>query len=180
MNKSDPRLEDRMIASLPKLRRFAITLCGSRELADDLVQTACEKALANAAGFEPGSSFDAWIFKILRNSWLDILRRRRTAGHVVDIAEIQEIVGTSGEKEMEAKLLVGSVHAAIGRLPADQREVLILVCVDELSYREAAEVIGVPVGTVMSRLFRARENLARSIGIMAPGDRFSPKKGDAE
>ena len=130
-------------------------------MADDLVQMACERALANEHRFEAGTRFDAWMFRILRNLWIDDIRKRKTAGPQEDIDERHDIAGVSGEREMEARLTLNSVAQAIGDLADDQREVLLLVCVEELSYRDAAEVLAVPIGTVMSRLARARKNWRR-------------------
>ncbi|MFN0193228.1 MAG: RNA polymerase sigma factor [Aestuariivirga sp.] len=150
---------------LPRLRRFAISLCGSREVADDLVQTACEKALASASSWTPGTRFDAWMFRILRNAWIDRLRRTRTEGIVEDIDDHAELASTMMGADAETNLFLKSVWRLIGELPAEQREVVLLVCVEELSYGEAAETLGVPMGTVMSRLARAREKIALGAGI---------------
>ncbi|MBP2234858.1 RNA polymerase sigma-70 factor (ECF subfamily) [Sinorhizobium kostiense] len=168
---------ERLIAFLPNLRRFAISISGSRDLADDLVQAACERALANAERFEPGSRFDAWMFRILRNLWIDHLRRQKTAGVQDDISERQDIAGPSGEREAEARLTLKTVTEAIADLPDEQREVLLLVCVEEFSYREAADVLDIPIGTVMSRLARARKNLAEAAGITETSARSQTMKG---
>ena len=173
-DKSD-RVQDQLVAFLPNLRRFAIALCRSREMADDLVQMACERALANQERFEAGTRFDAWMFRILRNLWIDDIRKRKTAGPQEDIDERHDLKGVSGEREMEARLTLNSVAQAIGELADDQREVLLLVCVEELSYRDAAEVLAVPIGTVMSRLARARKNLAKATGISAAPTRSAVK-----
>jgi RNA polymerase sigma-70 factor (ECF subfamily) len=170
-------VEDQLVAFLPNLRRFAISLCRSRELADDLVQMACERALANAASFQEGTRFDAWMFRILRNLWIDEARKRKTAGPQEDIETQTDLVGASGERETEARLTLKSVAEAIDALVEEQREVLLLVCVEELSYKEAADVLGVPIGTVMSRLARARKNLAEAAGISAPPERSAVVKG---
>jgi RNA polymerase sigma-70 factor (ECF subfamily) len=170
-------VQDQLVAFLPNLRRFAISLCRSRELADDLVQMACERALANAAGFQEGTRFDAWMFLILRNLWIDEVRKRKTAGPQEDIEAQVDLAGVSGERETEARLTLKSVAEAINGLVEEQREVLLLVCVEELSYKEAAEVLGVPIGTVMSRLARARRNLAEAAGISAPPERSVVVKG---
>ncbi len=154
----DPFLRD-LVALLPRLRRFAIALCRSRDLADDLVQAACEKALAGRRGFTPGTRFDAWVMRILRNVWMDELRKRRTEGPTVDIDDAYFLVGRDGEEDTAARLRLKETAKAIGSLPADYREVLVLVCVDDFSYREAADVLGIPIGTVMSRLARARARL---------------------
>jgi RNA polymerase sigma-70 factor (ECF subfamily) len=163
---------DQLVAFLPNLRRFAISLCRSRETADDLVQAACERALAAADRFEPGTRFDAWMFRILRNLWLDKVRRRQTAGFEDDVDARHDLVGSDGESEAEARLALRSVSAAINKLADEQREVLLLVCVEELSYRETAEILDIPIGTVMSRLARARRNLAAAVGIDPAAGRF--------
>jgi RNA polymerase sigma-70 factor, ECF subfamily len=165
---------DQLVAFLPNLRRFAISLCRSREIADDLVQAACERALASAERFEPDTRFDAWMFRILRNLWIDQVRRQRTAGVQDDIQERHDIVGSSGERETEARLTLKSVAETIDGLVDEQREVLLLVCVEELSYREAADILGIPIGTVMSRLARARKNLAAATGIVSMDGRYGP------
>lgn len=174
---NDRTVEDQLVAFLPNLRRFAISLCRSRDVADDLVQAACERALANAASFQPGTRFDAWMFRILRNLWIDHARRAKTAGPQEDIEAHHEIAGASGERETESRLTLKSVAEAVDGLVEEQREVLLLVCVEELSYKEAAEVLGLPIGTVMSRLARARRNLAEAAGISATPERSSAGKG---
>jgi RNA polymerase sigma-70 factor (ECF subfamily) len=176
MKGDDVPVSDRLIAFLPNLRRFAISLCRSRDLADDLVQAACERALASHDRFESGTRFDAWMFRILRNLWIDHIRRTKTAGPRENIDDRQDIVGSSGERDVEARLTLKSVAVAIDELVDEQREVLLLVCVEDLSYKQAAEVLGIPIGTVMSRLARARKNLAEAAGINPAADR-SPEKG---
>ena len=166
---------DRLIALLPNMRRFALSLARRPDLADDLVQQACERALAHAASFQPGTRFDAWMFRIIRNLWIDHIRRDKTAGPQDDIEDRRDLMGDDGERSMEARLTLGSVAEAMELLPADQRELMLLVCVEDLSYRDAAEVLGVPIGTVMSRLARARKKLAELTGITA-GTARSPAK----
>lgn len=168
---------DQLIALLPRLRRFALALCRSGDKADDLVQQACERALASADRFQPGTRFDAWMFRILRNLWIDDIRRRKTAGVQDDIDDRHDLVGSSGEADVDAKLTLNDTAAAILKLPDDQRDVLMLVCVEEVSYREAAEVLDVPIGTVMSRLARARKALAEAVGITEPAMRSSGTAG---
>lgn len=165
MNGRVSLVEDQLIAFLPRLRRFAISLCKSGDVADDLVQAACERALASADRFEPGTRFDAWMFRILRNLWIDQVRKQQTRGPEQDVDALPDIAGAMGEREVEARLMVKSVAEAIDLLPEEQREVLLLVCVEELSYREASDVLAIPIGTVMSRLARARKTLAEATGI---------------
>lgn len=169
---------ERLVAFLPNLRRFAISLCHSRELADDLVQSTCERAIAAADTFVAGTRFDAWLFRILRNLWIDHLRRARTAGPQEDLEEAREVSTPSGEAASEARMTLLEVTEALQKLPEEQREVLVLVCVEELSYRDTAEVLSIPIGTVMSRLARARKNLAELMGISGEEKRSSNMKGD--
>ncbi|OCP02689.1 MULTISPECIES: RNA polymerase sigma factor [unclassified Ensifer] len=168
---------ERLVAFLPNLRRFAISLCRSRDVADDLVQAACEKAIAASERFEEGTRFDAWMFRILRNLWIDQLRRQKTAGTTEEIEAQPALAVPSGEAGAEARMALKSVAAAIDGLVPEQREVLMLTCVEELSYKEAADVLGIPIGTVMSRLARARKNLAEAAGIEPPVARSQDMRG---
>jgi RNA polymerase sigma-70 factor, ECF subfamily len=168
---------EQLVAFLPNMRRFAISICGQRDVADDLVQAACERALSNAERFEPGTRFDAWMFRIIRNLWIDRLRKQKTAGPQDDITEREDIVGARGEVDAEARLTFRAVAEAIGELPGDQREVLMLTCVEDMSYKDTAELLGIPIGTVMSRLARARKKLAELAGISGDSPRSPGTKG---
>lgn len=159
------RFSDDLIALLPNLRRFALSLCRRADLADDLVQTTAERAFAARDRFDPATRLDAWLFRILRNAWIDHARRTRTQGVTVDIHDTPGAVVVDGVHHTETVLLLQKTEEAMADLPEDHREVIMLVCVEELSYREAAEIIGVPIGTVMSRLARARLALAAKLGI---------------
>lgn len=178
MTDPDIAFGERLVAFLPNLRRFAISLCRSRDLADDLVQAACEKALTGSERFEEGTRFDAWMFRILRNLWIDQLRRQKTAGPTEEI-EAQPELAVPGEAGSEARMTLKSVAAAIDDLVLEQREVLLLTCVEDLSYKEAADVLGIPIGTVMSRLARARKNLAEAAGIEPAAARSPDMRGGA-
>jgi RNA polymerase sigma-70 factor (ECF subfamily) len=166
-----------LIDHLPRLRRFAISLTRSRDLADDLVQTTCEKAWAGRASFVPGTRLDAWLFRILRNTWIDRARRASGEGQSVDIEDAYGLVGQDGRERTEQRLMLDATAKAIAQLPEDQREVLVLVCVEELSYREVAQMLGVPTGTVMSRLARARTRLGDTLGINVALARSSDDRG---
>ncbi|MEO3999965.1 RNA polymerase sigma factor [Mesorhizobium sp. CAU 1732] len=166
-----------LIAMLPTLRRFALSLTRSADKADDLVQSACERALANAARYEPDTRFDAWMFRIIRNLWIDRVRREKTAGPTDDIDDRPDLAGISGVQVVEARSTMQSVSDAIDALPDEQREVLLLTCVEDVSYKDAAEVLGIPIGTVMSRLARARRRLAEITGISG-GTARSPADKD--
>jgi len=146
---------DRLVALLPRLRRFARGLTGTAAEADDLVQAACERALARAHQFQEGTRFDSWMFRIVQTIWIDQLRARDVRKEGGEVPE-ERLGSDAPVRRIEARLALSEVRQAIQLLPADQRTTLMLVTVDGLSYREAAEVVGVPVGTIMSRLARAR------------------------
>lgn len=149
-----------MVALTPRMRRFAYALTGSRDEGDDLVQAACLKALGRQEQFTPGTRLDAWMFAIIRNGWLDRLRAQKRRGPVAD-PEIIESLGDEGlgARRAEGRLTLAHVRALMAELPEEQRAALALVAVDGRSYREAAEALGVPVGTIMSRLARGRARL---------------------
>jgi RNA polymerase sigma-70 factor (ECF subfamily) len=146
---------DQLIAVLPRLRRFARGLAGSVSEADDLVQAACERALAREHQFQEGSRFDSWMFRIVQTIWIDQLRSRdvrREGGEEEGLT-----IGTDETvRRAEARIALGEVRTVLRQLPVEQRTALLLVTVDGLSYKEAAEIADVPVGTIMSRLARAR------------------------
>lgn len=160
-----------LVALLPRLRRFARALAGAPDRADDLVQSACERALRARDTFQPGTRLDAWMFRILRNVWIDAARRSvARGGEHAGLDEVAERAGWDGRDVTETRLMLAKTREAIAALPPESREVVVLVCVEELSYREAAEVLEVPVGTVMSRLARARVKLARALGQVQDED----------
>jgi RNA polymerase sigma-70 factor, ECF subfamily len=157
--------EDNLIALLPNLRRFALSLCRRPDLADDLVQTTAERAFAARDRFDPATRLDAWLFRILRNAWIDQTRRTKTQGTTVDIDDAPDAGLVDGTKNIEDTLMLRTVEAAMAALPTDQREVMMLICVEDLSYKEAAAILDVPIGTVMSRLARARLAISSKLGI---------------
>jgi RNA polymerase sigma-70 factor, ECF subfamily len=149
------RFGDRLMAVLPRLRRFARGLTGAAVEADDLVQAACERALARRHQFQEGTRFDSWMFRIVQTIWIDQTRARKVRKEEPEPVE-SRLGSDEAVRRVEARLALAEVRRAVARLPADQRAALMLVTVDGLSYREAAEVVQVPVGTIMSRLARAR------------------------
>jgi RNA polymerase sigma-70 factor (ECF subfamily) len=160
-----------LVTLLPRLRRLALALCRSADEADDLVQATCERALASADRFTPGTRLDSWLFRILRNLWLDGARRRATRGTEIDVDDAVDLADGTGGRAGEDRLYLGEVWALVHALPPEQREVLVLVCVEDLSYREAAAVLDVPVGTVMSRLARARKKIADATEAVPAAER---------
>lgn len=160
------RTRTEMIALLPRLRRFALGLAGAADQADDLVQTTVEKTLRNASRITPDMRLDAWMFRILRNSWIDGVRARRDTVEF-DAEAAETLAGEDGRATTEARLELQAVRRAMAQLPEEQRAVLMLVCVEGMRYREAAEVLAIPEGTVMSRLSRARLALAAQMQIQS-------------
>jgi RNA polymerase sigma-70 factor, ECF subfamily len=156
---------DQLIAVLPRLRRFARGLSRSVIDADDLVQAACERALARRHQFQEGTRFDSWMFRIVQTIWIDQVRARDVRKENGDVAE-ERLVSDEPVRRVEARLALDEVRRAVHRLSPDQRTALLLVTVEGLSYKEAAEVMQVPVGTIMSRLARAR--LALQLQLDAP------------
>jgi RNA polymerase sigma-70 factor, ECF subfamily len=154
-----------VIALLPNLKRFALSLCRKPDIADELVQTTAERAFRARHQFDPATRLEAWLFRILRNAWIDMIRRDSTRGETVDIHDTPQPDPVDSAAQIDDRLLLQSVQAAMKNLPEDQRAVLHLVCVEGLSYAEAAETLDIPKGTVMSRLSRARRALAIKIGI---------------
>lgn len=163
----DPTTHDELIALLPRLRRFAYGLTGSLDEGDDLVQSACERALSRLHQWQPGTRLDSWMYRIVQTTWIDRKRSERRRARPVDIDELKGIAGGDLAQETEARLHLGKVQRFVDALPAEQRAVLLLVTVEGLSYREAAELLDVPIGTIMSRLARARMALGRALGTVA-------------
>ena len=163
---SDDPIRSDIVALLPRLRRFACSLTGQLADADDIVQIAIERALGRLDQFQAGTRLDAWLFSIVRNAWIDEARSRARRGRTFVAAELGDQVGDDGDNAMHARLEAQDVWNAMQQLAPEQREAIALVCVEGLAYREAAEVLGVPIGTVTSRLARGREALQSLLGAM--------------
>ena len=161
----DNFVED-IVALLPNLKRFALSLCRRPDLADDLVQITAERAFRARDQFDPATRLEAWLFRILRNAWIDMLRRDKTRGETVDIHDTPQADPVDSAAQTDDRLMLQSVQEVMRTLPEDQRAVLYLVCVEGFSYAETAQTLGIPQGTVMSRLSRARRALAEKMGIM--------------
>jgi len=159
------RFVEDVVAFLPNLKRFALSLCRKPDVAEDLVQITAERAFRARQQFDPATRLEAWLFRILRNAWIDMVRRDTTRGEVVDIHETPLADPVDSAAQTDDRLMLDAVRAAMTTLPEDQRAVLHLVCVEGLSYAETAETLDIPRGTVMSRLSRARLALARKVGI---------------
>lgn len=156
MAETDADVREQIAALLPRLRRFARVLARNREDADDIVQAAVEKALTRTGQWTRGTRLDSWMFRIMQNAWIDEVRARQRRGETFAPEEDAEHANVSTSDTQVDAL---AVRQAVARLNEDQRAVVALVLVEGLAYDEAAEVLGVPVGTVTSRLARAREKL---------------------
>jgi RNA polymerase sigma-70 factor (ECF subfamily) len=151
---------------LPRLSRFALALTRSRAEADDLTQIACERALKHVTQWDPGTRLDSWMFRIMQTVWYNELRARKVRDKHAQEEQATQDVAEGGEGVAESRVLLQRVEREIDRLPEEQRIVLVLVCVEGLTYREAAEATGTPMGTVMSRLSRARLALMERLGAV--------------
>jgi RNA polymerase sigma-70 factor (ECF subfamily) len=151
-----------LVQLLPKLRRFACALTRNVDDADELVQMACERAILKSDQWTDGTRLDSWVYTMMRNLWFSELRKRkvRLGQGQVDAEDMTE---HHSEPHAEDQVYANQVGRAIYALPEGLRSVTLLVCVEEHSYREAAEILDVPVGTIMSRLSRARLQLAESL-----------------
>jgi RNA polymerase sigma-70 factor (ECF subfamily) len=158
---------DAMLKAVPHLRAYAISLTGNIDQADDLVQDALTRGLSNLERFEPGTNMQAWLFTILRNLFHTEYRRRKR--------EVEDPDGTMASRlsvhpAQDGHLDVEDLKVALTRLPIKQREAFLLVAAQGFSYEETAEICEVPIGTIKSRVKRARTGLAELLGIEAAED----------
>jgi RNA polymerase sigma-70 factor (ECF subfamily) len=162
MNQS--RFEDELAALLPRLRRFAHALSRNSGDADDLVQASLERALRSRDQWQPGTRLDSWLYRITRNLWIDTVRARSRREKFEAPAEEGENVGSDPRGGMEARLDLQRVMTVMQRLPEEQREVVALIVIEGFGYRETAEMLDLPIGTVSSRLVRGRTALLAMVG----------------
>jgi RNA polymerase sigma-70 factor (ECF subfamily) len=161
---SSQSFEDELSALLPRLRRFAYGLSRSPADADDLTQMTIERALRSREQWQPGTRVDSWTYRIMRNLWIDTVRSRTRREKVEAPPEAAENIARDPRGAMEAALDLKRVMAAMGRLPDEQREVVALILIEGFGYREAAELLDLPIGTVSSRLVRGRTALLAMVG----------------
>jgi RNA polymerase sigma-70 factor (ECF subfamily) len=154
-------IHEQIVVLLPRLRRFARNLTRNPHDADDVVQIAVERALLRVDQWRRDARLDSWMFKIVRNAWIDELRSRGRRDRVFVAEEAGDSVGVESIENEIARM---SVQAAMARLPEDQRVAVSLVLVEGLPYKEAAEVLEIPMGTLTSRLARGREALQALLG----------------
>jgi RNA polymerase sigma-70 factor (ECF subfamily) len=164
MTATIPSIHREIAALLPRLRRFARAIVWHREDADDLVQIAVERALVRSAQWEPGTRLDSWLFRIIKNAWIDEVRARIRRDHVFAPEEEGEHVGDDFAEAHQQRL---AIQKAVSLLSDEHRMVIALVLVDGLPYKEAAEVLEIPLGTLTSRLVRARAALQEILSDQA-------------
>lgn len=154
-----------LTALLPRMRRFACGLARDPVDADDLCQSAIERALISRGQWQEGTRLDSWMYRIMRNMWIDEARSRTRRGKTFAEEEAGLHVGAMGAQEAHVEL--SNVDRAMQTLPDEQREAVLLVLVEGYKYAEAAEIIGCPIGTLTSRLLRGREALMDKLGEAA-------------
>lgn len=164
MNEETALLQDferELLTLLPRLRRFARSLARDAADADDLCQVALERALKSRHQWQEGTRLDAWMYRIIRNSWIDEVRTRTRRGQTFVAEEAGLAIGAEGDADIRMEMQ--DVDRAMRELPPEQREVIALVLVEGLAYREASKILGIPIGTLTSRLTRGRQALARRL-----------------
>lgn len=156
-----------LLALLPRLRRFARSLARDAADADDLCQMALERALKAEGQWQPGTRLDSWMYRIMRNIWIDETRARRRRSETFVAEEAGANIGDDDASRIEARVDLAHVDKAMAALPDEQREVIALILVEGLAYKEAAQVLDLPMGTVTSRLARGRMALMAMLGEAA-------------
>jgi len=156
--------DDGLTALLPRLRRFAHALSRNPADADDLTQATLERALRSRTQWEPGTRLDSWLYRIMRNLWIDTVRSRARKEDLHEPVEEAEQVGEDPSDSIEATIDLGKAMGAMQRLPDEQREVVALILIEGFGYRECSEMLGLPLGTVSSRLMRGRIALLKMMG----------------
>jgi RNA polymerase sigma-70 factor, ECF subfamily len=164
----DADFRTQIVALLPRLRRFCAALTRNGDAGDDLCQATIERALTRADQFEPGTRLDSWMYRIARNLQIDMVRRRQTRGTEIDIDDTFDIAGDDGLATVEGRSDLARAEAAMASLPEEQRALIALVVIDGQSYKEAAEVLDIPIGTVMSRIARARRAINLAVREVQP------------
>ena len=157
-----PRFEDELVSLLPRLRRFAHSLSRSPADADDLTQATVERAIRSRDQWTPGTRVDSWLYRIMRNLWIDTARSRSRKEKFE--APPEEAANVGEDSAVEASMELTRIMSAMQQLPDEQREVVSLILIQGFGYREAAELLDLPIGTVSSRLVRGRTALLGLVG----------------
>jgi RNA polymerase sigma-70 factor (ECF subfamily) len=156
--------EDQLAALLPRLRRFAHALSRNPADADDLTQATIERALRSRDQWQPGTRLDSWSYRIMRNLWIDTARAQSRRSSREAPEEEGLVVGEDPREAIDAAVDLRRVMGAMSRLPDEQREIVALILVEGFGYREVSEMLGLPIGTVSSRLVRGRTALLAMVG----------------
>ena len=162
-------IEHELAQLLPRLRRFAFSLSRNGADADDLAQATIERALRSREQWQPGTRRDSWLYRIMRNLWIDTARARARREKREAPEEEAQFVGEDPRESMDASLELKRAMAAMNRLPDEQREIVALILVEGFGYREVSEMLDLPIGTVSSRLVRGRTALLEMLGGSADG-----------
>jgi len=163
---------------IPRLRRYARALTRDFSQADDLVQNCLTRAVAKQHLWQSGTDLRAWLFTILHHQHVNHIRRSIREGSHVELEELPELPELTAQPDAIAMLQLRDLEAALGKLELHQREVILLVGLEEMSYAEVANVLNVPVGTVRSRLSRGRDRLRRLLGMEEPVARKNSDKSE--
>ncbi len=163
----EPSLQTALLATVPKLRAFAYSLCGSRDRADDLVQETLLRGIANIHLFAPGTNLAAWLGTILRYAFVNEYRKR---GRSVEDPKGTFAATLTSQPEQDSCVQIGKLQTALAKLPLDQREAIVLIGCQGLSYEQAAKICHCAPGTIKSRTSRARARLAELMSIEHPDD----------
>ena len=158
-----PAFERNLLALLPRLRRFARSLARDAADADDLLQAAVERALKAKEQWQLGTNMDAWMMRIVRNGWIDEVRSRTRRAQTFAPEEAGAAAGVAAHEDIERNAEMRDVDRAMNALPPEQREAVALVLVEGLAYKEAAEILEIPIGTLTSRLTRGRRALVQRL-----------------
>ncbi|MCF2905923.1 RNA polymerase sigma factor [Octadecabacter sp. CECT 8868] len=159
------QFKSEMIDLLPRLRRFAISLARTGPDADDLLQDACSTALLKWGQYDSSQPLDRWMFRIIRNHWISEIRKRKVREGEGQVPAEDETIELSVQSTVVEKLAAQQICQKVSSLGADLSQPLLLVCAEGFSYKEAAEMLDVPIGTVMSRIHRARKLLLTEINV---------------
>lgn len=161
---SSETFESELTQLLPRIRRFAYALSRNGADADDLAQATIERALRSRDQWHPGTRLDSWLYRIMRNLWIDTVRSRLRRQAREAPQEAAEKVGADPHAGIEASIELSRMMAAMQRLPEEQREVVALILIEGFGYRDTAEMLDLPIGTVSSRLVRGRNALLAMVG----------------
>lgn len=167
-------IRDHILATMPRLRRFARGIAGNADEADDLVQAACERALSRASQWQPGTRLDSWMFRIVQTIHLDRVRSHKRRETLLQEVGTHAAEPFDGEAAAHSHHTLAAVRRIVAFLPVEQRTVIMLICVEGHSYREAADILCVPIGTITSRLTRGRMAIVRALEAERAGTDDGP------